>query len=183
MGCGIVDENREVTEACCPVEPEGAAEISGGDRHGILSRNAKMNLRRARQVNFAGFVREVRRERISNVLFMPQYAEPWKHRLLSSTLAAIRNYPEFPATVYERSTNAGCRRQDETAGRAPWTRGHAPVYLSAILTAVRIMGAGPVSTGLRLAWNDANAMRTALSGARRKTSGPRLEQQVQGATA
>ena len=39
---------------------------------------------------------EVRRERQSHVLFMPQYAEPWKHRILQSTLAAIRNYPDFP---------------------------------------------------------------------------------------
>jgi len=27
---------------------------------------------------------------------MPQYAEPWKHRLLQSTIDAIRHYPEFP---------------------------------------------------------------------------------------
>jgi len=30
------------------------------------------------------------------MLFMPQYAEPWKHRLLQSTIDAIRHYPEFP---------------------------------------------------------------------------------------
>ena len=47
---------------------------------------------------------EVRRERQSHVLFMPQYAEPWKHRILNSTLAAIRNYPDFPE---------GSRRWDE----------------------------------------------------------------------
>jgi hypothetical protein len=28
---------------------------------------------------------------------------------------------------------------------------------------VRLMGAGPLSSGLRLAWNDASAMRTALA--------------------
>jgi hypothetical protein len=41
-------------------------------------------------------VHEIRREKKSNVLFMPQYAEPWKHRILQSTIDAIRNYPEFP---------------------------------------------------------------------------------------
>ena len=30
------------------------------------------------------------------MLFMPHYAEPWKHRILRSTLDAIRDYPDFP---------------------------------------------------------------------------------------
>ena len=67
--------------------------ISGGDRHGVEP-NANVNLTRA--TSFTEFVHEVRRERQSHVLFMPQYAEPWKHRILQSTLAAIRNYPDFP---------------------------------------------------------------------------------------
>ena len=67
--------------------------ISGGDRHGIEP-NANLNLTRA--ASFTAFVHEVRRERQSHVLFMPQYAEPWKHRILNSTLAAVRDYPEFP---------------------------------------------------------------------------------------
>jgi hypothetical protein len=44
-----------------------------------------------------------------------------------------------------------------------WSTGHAPVYLSAVLAFVRLLGAAPVSSGLRIAWNDASAMRTALS--------------------
>jgi hypothetical protein len=110
-------------------------------------------------------VHEVRRERESHVLFMPQYAEPWKHRILNSTLAAIRNYPEFPEgskcwdeRVYHPDSEGRVRPLSEL-----WTTGHAPVYLSAVLTAVRLMGAAPVSSGLRLAWNDAGAMRTALA--------------------
>ena len=39
----------------------------------------------------------------------------------------------------------------------------APVYLSVLLAFVRLLGAAPVSSGLRLAWNDAGAMRTALA--------------------
>jgi len=67
--------------------------ISGGDRHGVEP-NANINLTNA--TSFTEFVHEVRRQRKSNVLFMPQYAEPWKHRILQSTLDAIRSYPEFP---------------------------------------------------------------------------------------
>jgi hypothetical protein len=110
-------------------------------------------------------VHEVRRERQSHVLFMPQYAEPWKQRILNSTLAAIRNYPEFPE---------GSRRWDERVYHPDaegntrtlaqlWSGGSAPVYLSAVLALVRLLGAAPVSSGLRLAWNDASAMRSTLA--------------------
>ena len=67
--------------------------ISGGDRHGVEP-NANINLTNA--TSFTEFVHEIRREKKSNMLFMPQYAEPWKHRILQSTIDAVRDYPEFP---------------------------------------------------------------------------------------
>jgi len=139
--------------------------ISGGDRHGIEP-NANINLTHA--ASFNEFVHEVRRDRISNVLFMPQYKQPWKHRILNSTLDAIRNYPHFPE---------GSRRWDERVF-APnahgelrplaqlWNGGDAdgrtPIYLSVVLGAVRLLGRAPVSGSLRLAWNDSSQMRAAL---------------------
>jgi hypothetical protein len=156
------DENREVATLAAQWNQ---VLISGGDRHGVEP-NANVNLTRA--TSFTGFVHEVRRERMSHVLFMPQYAEPWKHRLLNSTTAAIRNYPEFPEgsqrwdeRVYHPDADGTMRRLSDV-----WISGRAPVYVSALLAGVRLMGAGPVSSGLRLAWNDASAMRSAL--ARRK---------------
>ena len=136
--------------------------ISGGDRHGIEP-NANVNLTRA--TSFTEFVYEVRRERDSHVLFMPQYAEPWKHRILNSTLAAIRNYPDFPdgsqrwdERVYHPDANGDIRPLAEI-----WNDHQAPAYLGAIISAVRLMGAAPVSSGLRLAWNDSTAMRNAMA--------------------
>jgi len=139
--------------------------ISGGDRHGIEP-NANINLTHAS--GFSEFVHEVRRDRTSHVLFMPQYKQPWKHRILQSTLDAIRNYPQFPE---------GSRRWDERVF-APnangdicpisqlWNGGQAdgktPVYLSFAIAAVRLLGRAPVSGGLRLAWNDSSQMRAAL---------------------
>jgi hypothetical protein len=153
------DENREVTALAAKWNQ---ILISGGDRHGIEP-NANVNLTRA--TSFTAFVHEVRRERQSHVLFMPQYAEPWKHRILNSTLAAIRNYPEFPEgsqqwdeRVYHPDAEGKVRSLAEL-----WYRGSAPAYLNVLLSAVRLMGSGPVSSGLRLAWNDASAMRTAMS--------------------
>jgi hypothetical protein len=136
--------------------------ISGGDRHGIEP-NANVNLTRANSFN--EFVYEVRRERRSHVLFMPQYAEPWKHRILQSTLAAIRNYPDFPEG--SRQWDQRVFHPDANGVTQPltqlWSEGHAPVICQTVLTLVRMMGAGPVSSGLKIAWNDSGEMRAALA--------------------
>jgi hypothetical protein len=135
--------------------------ISGGDRHG-LEPNANVNLTRAS--SFTEFVQEVRRERQSHVLFMPQYAEPWKHRILQSTLAAIRNYPDFPEG--SRLWDERVYHPDHEGVMRPltqiWPAGKAPKIAQAVLSIVRIMGAGPVSSGLRMAWNDSGEMRATL---------------------
>jgi hypothetical protein len=136
--------------------------ISGGDRHGIEP-NANINLTRAQSFN--EFVHEVRRDRESHVLFMPQYAEPWKHRILQSTLAAIRNYPDFPEGSKlwdERVFHPDVEGEMQPLKRL-WMSGRAPVYCAATVAVVRIMGAGPVSSGLRMAWNDTGEMRAALA--------------------
>jgi hypothetical protein len=136
--------------------------ISGGDRHGVEP-NANVNLTHAS--SFTEFVHEVRRERQSHVLFMPQYAEPWKHRILQSTLDAIRDYPHFPEgsrlwdeRVYHPDANGVMQPMTRL-----WTTGHAPAFFRGVLALVRMMGAAPVSGGLRMAWNDRGEMRTTLA--------------------
>jgi hypothetical protein len=138
--------------------------ISGGDRHGVEP-NANVNLTRA--TSFTEFVYEVRRERQSHVLYMPQYAEPWKHRILQSTLDAIRNYPHFPEgaqrwdqRVYHPDANGEMRRLSEI-----WTaeNGRAPAWIEAILACVRLMGEAPLSGTLRYAWDDSAKMHAALT--------------------
>lgn len=136
--------------------------ISGGDRHGVEP-NANINLTHA--ASFNEFVHEIRRDRQSHILFMPQYAEPWKHRILKSTLDAIRDYPHFPAgsrrwdeRVYHPDSNGTMRSLSEL-----WVAGHAPVYIRGVLSSVRLMGAAPLSNGLRMAWNDTGEMRAALA--------------------
>ena len=153
------DENREVATLAAQWNQ---VLISGGDRHGVEP-NANLNLTRAH--SFTEFVQEVRRDRQSHILFMPQYAEPWKHRILNSTLAAIRNYPDFPEgsqrwddRVFHPDAEGNTRQLSEL-----WRGGRAPVYLSAVLGFVRLLGAAPLSSGLRLAWNDRTAMRTTLA--------------------
>lgn len=135
--------------------------ISGGDRHG-LEANANINL--TNSATFTEFVREIRNQKKSNVLFMPQYARPWKHRLLQSTLDAIRDYPEFPPgsrtwdeRAYHPDANGVIRSLKEL-----WPKGRAPLAIGWVIKCVQLMGAGPVSDGLRIAWNDASQLRLAL---------------------
>jgi hypothetical protein len=135
--------------------------ISGGDRHGVEP-NANINLTNA--ISFTEFVHEIRRQRTSNVLFMPQYAQPWKHRLLQSTLDAIRDYPDFPQgsrtwdeRAYHPDANGVMRPLNEI-----WPSGRAPFSIYWTIKAVQMLGQGPVSGSLRIAWSEDSQLRLAL---------------------
>ena len=152
------DENRAVRRLA---EQWNMQLISGGDRHGVEP-NANINLTNAG--SFTEFVHEIRRERMSNVLFMPQYAEPWKHRILQSTVDAIRHYPEFPQgsrtwddRVYHPDSNGVLRPLSEL-----WPNGAPPRAMSWVISMVQLMGQGVVSGGLRLAWSETRQLRLAL---------------------
>ena len=64
--------------------------ISGGDRHGCEP-NATLNL--TASATFSEFVDEIRAERRSQILLMPQYFEPLRHRLLESSWHALCDAP------------------------------------------------------------------------------------------
>jgi len=152
------DENRAVRRLA---EQWNMLLISGGDRHGVEP-NANINLTNA--TSFSEWVHEIRHEKKSDLLFMPQYAEPWKHRLLQSTIDAIRHYPEFPQgsrtwdeRVYHPDAHGVVRPLSEL-----WPHGAPPRAMSFMLAAVQLMGMGLVSGGLRLAWSESHQLRLAL---------------------
>ena len=152
------DENRAVRQLAAQWN---MLLISGGDRHGVEP-NANINLSNA--TSFTEFVHEIRRQKQSNVLFMPQYAEPWKHRLLKSTLDAIRTYPDFPQgsrtwdeRAYHPDSNGVVRPLSEI-----WPKGRAPYAIGWAIGMVQLLGMGPVSGGLRLAWSNSQKLRLAL---------------------
>jgi hypothetical protein len=95
---------------------------------------------------------------------MPQYAQPWKHRLLESTLDAIRTYPDFPTgsrtwdeRVYHPDRNGVVRPLIEI-----WPGGAPPQSTRWVIAMVMLMGSRPVSRGLRYAWDDSRHLRLAL---------------------
>jgi hypothetical protein len=152
------DENRAVLQLA---EKWNMLLISGGDRHGVEP-NANINLTDA--TSFAEFVHEVRHEKKSNVLFLPQYSEPWKCRMLRSTIDAVRYYPDFPQgsrtwdqRVYHPDANGVPRPLSEL-----WPDGSAPWVMTFCIGIVRMMGKGLVSGGLRMAWSDSRELPLAL---------------------
>jgi len=148
-------ENRE---AAALAQKWGQLTISGGDRHGIEP-NANVNLTHA--TSFTEFVHEVRYDRISHLHFMQQYSEPWKHRILQSTLDAIREYPDFPQGM--RHWDERVFHPDQQGEVRPvselWPGGRAPGYMRYILQFVRLLGTAPVSGSLRYAWRDTRSVR------------------------
>ncbi len=152
------DENRAVRRLA---EKWNMLLISGGDRHGVEP-NANINLTNA--TSFTEFVHEIRRQHKSSVLFMPQYAQPWKHRLLQSTIDAIRNYPEFPQgsrnwdeRAYHPDANGVVRPLSEL-----WPKQSAPIAMRILIAMVQLLGKGPVAGGLRMAWSESHQLRLEL---------------------
>jgi hypothetical protein len=152
------DENRAVRRLA---EKWNMLLVSGGDRHGVEP-NANINLTNA--TSFTEFVHEIRREKKSNMLFMPQYAEPWKHRILRSAIDAVRHYPEFPQgsrtwdeRVYHPDPNGVARPLSQL-----WPDGTAPWVMRWGVAIVQLMGKGVVSGGLRMAWSESDQLRLAM---------------------
>lgn len=123
--------------------------IAGGDRHGCEP-SAVLNLTNAE--SFTEFVHEVRRDRRSSVLFMPQYAEPYKMRIAQSLLEVVRYYPDFPE---------GSRRWDERTFHPDasgvirplatlWEK--PPAFIEAVFAGVRLMEASPVRQAMQRAF-------------------------------
>jgi hypothetical protein len=152
------DENRRTRRLA---EQWHMLTISGGDRHGVEP-SGNINLTNA--ASFTEFVYEIRRERKSHVFFMPQYAEPWKLRMLQSGIDALRFYPDFPQgsrtwdeRFYHPDANGIARPLSELwpGGKAPW-----PLRLGVRL--VQLGGRRLVSGGLRMVWSESHQMRLAL---------------------
>jgi hypothetical protein len=152
------DENRAVRRLA---ERWNMLLISGGDRHGVEP-NANINLTNAS--SFTEFVHEVRREKESHMLFMPQYAEPWKHRMLQSAIDVVRHYPEFPQG--SRSWDDRVFHPDSIGIPRPlsqlWPDQSAPRALRGIARLMMLIGRGPVSGGLRMVWTEAHQLRLAM---------------------
>ena len=83
-------ENKRVIELA---EANGIPLATGGDRHGCKP-NTVINLTDAQ--TFDEFVREIRVEKRSQVVLMPEYEQPLHSRQMQSFSEILKNYPDFP---------------------------------------------------------------------------------------
>jgi len=83
-------ENKAVIEMA---ESLGIPIATGGDRHGCKP-NTVLNLTNAD--TFEEFVEEIRIEKRSEVVLMPEYERPLHWRQLQSFAEILSHYPEFP---------------------------------------------------------------------------------------
>lgn len=122
--------------------------ISGGDRHGCEP-NAALNLTDAE--SFTEFVHQVRRDRSSHILFMPQYTEPMTLRVLQTLLDIIREYPDYSAG--SRHWDERVFHPDRTGVVRPlsalWER--PPFYIRHFFSLVRLLEVAPVRRVMQLA--------------------------------
>ena len=139
------EENQEVLRFA---EGWNMPIIGGGDRHG-REPGAVVNLTQA--TSFTEFIREVRKEQNTHLLFMPQYREPHVLRVLQTLLDVIRAYPEYAA---------GSRRWDERVFHpdrngvvrplaALWKRPEP--FIEVILSVFRLLEMHPVRSAMQFA--------------------------------
>ena len=154
-GLRHVRENRQVRRLA---EETGHLVISGGDRHG-LEPNANINLTSARTFN--EFVDEIRVERRSHVLFMQQYAQSWKLRILRSTLDAVSDFSEF--TPGWQRWDDRCFHHDKAGVMRPmselWDNGKPPRVLTFGIKVVRMARNATIGRSIGMAFPGDNEFR------------------------
>lgn len=126
--------------------------ISGGDRHGTEP-NANVNVTNAG--SFAEFVSEIRRERMSDVLFLPQYREPLRLRMIDTVWDIVREYPEYPAGRRRWNDRVFYRGEDGVTRplSAIW-KGNEPWPVKWFVGGLRAVKSRQVRTALRVALAD-----------------------------
>lgn len=135
-------------------EQSGHVLISGGDRHG-LEPNANLNLTNAG--TFAEFVAEIREDRVSDILFMPQYKESLRLRTIETMWDIVRDYPELPAGR-RRWSDRVFYKQDNGMVQplsALW-QGDGPWIVKLFLGGLRAIKSRQLRGALRLALGDAD---------------------------
>jgi hypothetical protein len=142
-------ENHSVARLAGQV---GLPVISGGDRHG-REPNACVNLTNAG--TFAEFVDEVRLDGWSDVLFMPQYREPLKMRILENMCGILEDDPQH-ALGWVRWSDRVFYRTDEGVDKSlsEFFKGKFPGVVNRFVGLMRLVKHRRVRSALRVALNE-----------------------------
>jgi hypothetical protein len=120
--------------------------ISGGDRHGCEP-GAMLNLTAA--ADFSEFAEEIRKDKHSIVLVMPQYTEPLTLRWMQTMLDVIRTYPDYPLGSQKWDERAF--HPDQTGVARPlstlWEK--PPAFIESVFSILRLAESEPVRRAAR----------------------------------
>ncbi len=146
-------ENRDVLRLGRRI---GLPVVAGGDRHG-REPNALLNLSRAS--TFPEFVDEVRYQRFSHIVLMPQYREPLKMRVLQTMVDIVRDYPENLKGRRSWSERVFYREPGSTpVPLATVFNGSGPKIIQHFITAMRLLEWRGIRSALRLALDDSGSV-------------------------
>jgi len=131
----------------------GLPVVAGGDRHG-REPNAILNLSKAS--TFPEFVEEVRNRRLSHLVFMPQYREPFKIRVLQTMIDIVREYPENPKGRRLWSERVSYREPGSPAPIpfASLWNGRGPKVLQHSIALMQALEQPWIRSAIRLAFNN-----------------------------
>lgn len=144
------NENQRVVALAARV---GMPLISGGDRHGVEP-NACVNLTNAG--TFAEFVEEIRNDGWSDVLFLPQYREPFRMRILDNLFQILQDDPQhsngwvhWSARVFYLNQFGVVKSLAEIWGN------HPPAVVHRFVRLMMLFGHARVRSALRFALSEA----------------------------
>jgi hypothetical protein len=149
-------ENKAVIEMA---EALGIPLVTGGDRHGCKP-NTVINLTNSK--TFAEFAEEVRVDKRTEVVLMPEYKQPLHSRQLQSFAEILRLYPEFPEgrrkwfdrVHFDTGDGYGPRQLS-----VHWKRG-GPAWLRWAIWTLGVLGHEKMRPAFRLAMSLAASDRT-----------------------
>lgn len=139
-------ENQTVVEMA---ESLGFPLVTGGDRH-CCNANTVINLTDSK--TFAEFAEEIRADKYSEIVLMPEYREPLNARQAASIAQILKNYPEFPEHRRRWFDRVHIDADDGFGVRplsAHWTGG-GPKWLRWALWTVGVLGHKSMRPAFRL---------------------------------
>lgn len=120
--------------------------VSGGDRHG-LEPAAVVNLTNA--ASFEEFVSEVREHKISELLFMPHYREPFRLRYMEAIWDVLRDYDQYAGRTRWSDRCFFVADDGKHLPLSSLWNGNEPLVLKFFLTAINLFGNRRLRSTLR----------------------------------
>ena len=147
-GFRFSQENQETVKLA---ESWGYPIVSGGDRHGCAA-NTTLNLTNA--TSFEEFVTEIRIDKRSEILLMPQYKENLYLRMFEAADDILRHYPQHPLGRQYWTERIFVRSEDGAEhSLASYWRNGVPSWIQAPLTVMRVLGSRRFRPAMRLMFN------------------------------